>query len=82
MVATAVGVSVGREGLVGEISVGGGRGVAVETRGGVGACGEQEERRIQKAQSRMRVVMGRGMEGILTELPENNVSRINEKTSP
>jgi len=26
-------------------------------------------------------VLERGMEGILTELPENNVSRINEKVS-
>ena len=29
----------------------------------------------------MRVVRGQGMEGILTELYENNVSRINEKVS-
>ena len=29
----------------------------------------------------MRVVRGRGMEGILTELSENKVSRINEKVS-
>ncbi len=62
--------------------VGGGRGVALETKGGVGACGEQEEkRRIQKAESRMRIVMRGGMDCILTELSENNVSRINEKVS-
>jgi hypothetical protein len=79
-----VGVSVGtagRDGLVGGISVGGGGGVAVETRGGVGG-GEQERRRkIQKTERRMRDVMGWGMEGILTELSTNYVSRINEKTS-
>jgi hypothetical protein len=40
-VGTAVGVSVGKAGLVGEMLVGGG-GVAVKTRGGVGTCGEQE----------------------------------------
>jgi hypothetical protein len=77
-VATAVGVSVGREGLVGGISVGGGRGVALETKGGVGACGEQEEMRTSKRKDtctarhwrckRTRVVMGWGMEGILTEI--------------
>jgi len=68
-VATAVGVSVGRDGFVGGISVGGGREVALETRGGVGAWGEQEEKiRIQKAKSRTRVVMCWGMASILTEI--------------
>jgi len=54
----------------------------VETRGGVGACGEQEmTRTMQKAESRMRIVTRGSMKGILTELSTNNVSRINEKTS-
>ena len=96
--ATAVGVSVGRrEGSVGGISVGGASGVAVETNGGVGACGVQEEKRKRKRKDtctacdllskscrweRMRVVMRGGMESILTELYENDLSRINEKTFP
>jgi hypothetical protein len=55
--------------------------VAVKT-AEVGACGEQEEMRKRKRKvERIRVVMGRGMGVILTELYENNVSRINEKTS-
>ena len=80
--ATAVGVAVGRDGLVGGTSVGGGGGVAVKT-AGVGAWEEQEERRIKRKRKEegMRVVRGRGMEGILTELSENKVSRINEKVS-
>jgi hypothetical protein len=68
-VATAVGVSVGRDGFAGGVSVGGGSGVAVETKGGVGACGEQEEmRKSKRKEERMRVVMYWGMESILTEL--------------
>jgi len=71
---------VGRDEAVGGVSLGGGRGVAVETRGGVGAWGEQEmTRTMQKAESRMRIVMRGSMKGILTELSTNNVSRINEK---
>jgi hypothetical protein len=75
-VATAVGVEVGRDGLVGGTSVGGGCGVAVKT-AGVGAWEEQEDRRIKRKrkEERIRVVRGRGMEVILTELYENNVSR-------
>jgi hypothetical protein len=81
-VATIVGVAVGRDESVGGISLGGGRGVAVETRGGVGTCGEQEmSRRMQEAESSMRVVMRGSMKGILTELFTNKVSRINEKTA-
>jgi hypothetical protein len=50
---------------------------------GVGAWGEQEGRRTKRKsrEERIRVVRGRGMEAILTELYENNVSRINEKVS-
>lgn len=78
--ATVVGIAVGSDEAVGGISLGGGRGVAVETRGGVGACGEQEmSRRKQKAESRMRIVMRGSMKDILTELFTNKVSRINEK---
>ena len=78
--ATIVGAVVGRDEAVGGVSLGGGRGVAVETRGGVGAWGEQEmTRTMQKAESRMRIVMRGSMKGILTELSTNNVSRINEK---
>jgi hypothetical protein len=75
-VATAVGVEVGRDGLVGGTSVGGGGGVAVKT-AGVGAWEEQEDRRIKRKrkEERIRIVRGRGMEVILTELYENNVSR-------
>jgi hypothetical protein len=81
-VATIVGVAVGKPESVGRVSLGGGRGVAVETRGGVGTCGEQEmSRTTQKAESKMRVVTRGSMKGILTELSTNNVSRINEKTS-
>jgi hypothetical protein len=68
-VAAAVGVSVGRDGFVAGISVGGGRGVALETSGGVGACGEQEQMRIRKRKmERIRVVMCWGMDCILTDV--------------
>jgi hypothetical protein len=65
---------------VGEISVAGAGGVAVKT-AAVGTWGEQERSRKRKEERRMRDVMGWGMEGILTELSANYVSRINEKTS-
>jgi len=66
-VGTAVGVSVGRNGSVGGISVAGGGEVAVETRGEVGEV--QEERRKRKEARKMRDVRWcRGMEGILTEM--------------
>ena len=61
--------------------MGGGSGVAVETKGGVGWAEQEEKRRIQMAESKIRVVRRGGMEGILTELFENNLPRINEKTS-
>ena len=78
--ATIVGVAAGRDTSVGDVALAGGRGVAVETRGGVGAWGEQAMTRItQKAESRMRIVMGGSMKGSLTELSTNNVSPINEK---
>jgi hypothetical protein len=67
-VAGGVGVSVGKAGFVGAlcVSVVGRGGVAVKTRGGVGT-GEQEEKieRKKREDKRMRVVMRRGMEGIL-----------------
>jgi hypothetical protein len=80
-VATAVGVSVGRDGLVGGISVGGDGGVAVKTKGGVGWAEHEEKRTMQRAESKMRVVMRGGMGSILTELSTKGVSRINEKIS-
>ena len=77
---TAVGDSVGTEASVGEMSVAGGGGVAVKT-AAVGDCGEQEIRRKKREERRMREVRLGGMEGILTELPANDVPRINAKTS-
>jgi len=67
-VGTAVGVSVGRNGSVGGISVAGGGEVAVETRGEVGEV-QEIRRKMQNAECRMRDVRWcRGMEGILTEM--------------
>jgi hypothetical protein len=44
---------------------------------GVGAWEEHDERttKRKRREERIRVVRGRGMEGILTELSENNVFR-------
>jgi hypothetical protein len=42
-----VGVSAGREAFVGGTSVVGAGGVAVKTKGGVGDCREQEERKVR-----------------------------------
>src|SRR5215212_6656847 len=68
-VGTAVAVSVRSGAWVAGISVGGGRGVAVKTRGVVGDWGEQETiRNVQKIESRMRAGMCWGMKSILTEI--------------
>jgi hypothetical protein len=46
-VGTGLGVSVGREALVGGTSVVGRGGVAVKTKGGVADCEEQEMRKVR-----------------------------------
>jgi len=79
-VGTAVSVSVGRDASVGGISVGGERGVAVETSAGVGAWGEQEMRRKRQDTSSRRDVMCWGMKDILTELSMNYDFGINVNT--